>query len=200
MVEFCIHLANVFYLVSFLLRDILWLRALTCCGLVLGIVFFSCQQTPMYGPAVWHVVFLLINGIMIRRLVAERRQSTLTAEQERVAQGAFENLSRDELLTLLTRAMSANPKALQDIRKTCQAQLTSEEQVLRDIAFSRLSRKEILNLLTRKLWGSIKKVNPVQWRRHSYPPAAAPPPAPDQTGTRGLMPKENRVAVDRRRL
>ena len=68
LVELCIHLANAFYLVSFLGRDILWLRALTCCGLALGIVFFTCQQTPMYGPTMWHVIFLFINGFMIWRL------------------------------------------------------------------------------------------------------------------------------------
>ncbi len=195
MVELCIHIANVFYLVSFLLRDILWLRALTCGGLVLGIVFFSCQQTPMYGPAVWHIVFLLINGFMIWRLVAERRQLTLTEEQERVAQSAFENLSRDELLTLLTRAMSANPGRLRDIRKTCQAQLTPEEKALRDIAFSRLSRKELLNLLTRKLWSSIKKVNPVRWRRRRRPPTAD---APGQSGAGGQTADPGQSAAARR--
>jgi len=172
LVELCIHLANVFYLVSFIARDILWLRVMTCCGLVLGIFFFTCQQTPMYGPTVWHIVFLFINGFMIWRLVGERRQLTLTEEQERVAQAAFESHSRDELLTLLTRVTYASPSRLRDIQSTCRAKLTSEEQVLRDIAFSRLSRKEIVNLLTRRLWGTIKKVNPVRWRRQ--PSADAP--------------------------
>lgn len=181
MVEFCIHLANVFYLASFLGRDILWLRALTCCGLVLGIVFFTCQQTPMYGPTLWHIVFLLINGYMIWRLVIERRRLELTAEQERIAKAAFEKLSREELLTLLTRVMYSNPKRVRDVGKACQAELTPEEQVLRDVAFSRLSRKELLNLLTRKLWGSMRMVNPRRWRRRRAGEAVVPPARPGAT-------------------
>ena len=172
MVELCIHVANVFYLASFLGRDMLWLRILTCAGLLLGIVFFSCQAAPMYGPTGWHIVFLFINGFMIWRLVAERRQLRLTEEQERIAQAHFEVLSREELLTLLTRVMYANPRRLRDIRQSCRAQLTAEEQVFRDVAFSRLSRKEILNLLTRKLWGSIQRMNPAKLARRRRPPQA----------------------------
>src|SRR6516165_5469491 len=86
LVESCIHVANLVYLISFLARDILWLRVLTCVALLLGIVFFTCQPAPMYGPLVWHVAFLAINGVQISRLLVERRQLTLTKEQERLGQ------------------------------------------------------------------------------------------------------------------
>ena len=110
MVALCIHLANVFYLASFLVRDMLWLRALTCVGLMLGVVFFSCQKTPMYGPTAWHLVFLAINGVQILRLVTDRRRMTLSEEQARFAEAAFRDLSREELLTLLTRVTSARDR------------------------------------------------------------------------------------------
>jgi hypothetical protein len=167
LVDFCLHLANVLYLLSFLRRDMLWLRALTCAGLALGIVFFSCQPTPLYGPTAWHVVFLGINGVQIWRLVRERRQLMLTEEQERVAEAAFCGLSREELVTLLARAMYRDPTSLRDISASCRQQLTAEERALRDIAFNRLSRREITNLLTRKLWGSLKRLSPAHWRRGS---------------------------------
>src|SRR4051795_3638753 len=109
LVELCIHLANVLYLVSFLARDMLWLRTLTCLGLVLGIVFFTCQPVPFYGPTIWHAVFLVINGYQIRRLVLQRRQLMLTKEQEQVGEVTFHDLSRDELLTMLTHVMYQNP-------------------------------------------------------------------------------------------
>lgn len=94
MAETCLHLANVLYLVSFLARDMLWLRALTCLGLVLGIVFFSCQPVPLYGPVVWQSLFLVINLAQIYRLVLERRQLRLTAEQERLCAATFQHRSR----------------------------------------------------------------------------------------------------------
>lgn len=173
MVEFCLHLANVLYLLSFLRRDMLWLRALTCGGLVLGIIFFSCQPTPLYGPTAWHVVFLLINGVQIIRLVRERQELSLTPEQERVATAAFAGLSRDDLVTLLTRAMCRDPATLRDLPAACREQLTPEERVLRDIAFRRLSRREITNLLTRKLWDTLLRWRPARWRAKDAPPSPA---------------------------
>ena len=168
MVELCIHVANVLYLVSFLGRDMLWLRILTCGGLLLGIVFFSCQAAPMYGPTAWHVLFLGINLFQIRQLVLERRRLMLSRKQERIAEAAFHDLSRDELLNLLTRVMSQNaepPKSPQDIHEACQQPLTKPEGVLRDIAFSHLSRGDLLNLLTRKMWTAIVRLKPFRRRR-----------------------------------
>jgi hypothetical protein len=143
---------------------------------VFGIVFFTCQPTPLYGPTVWHVVFLGINGVQIWRLVGERRQLPLTAEQERVAEAAFESLSREELLALLTRSMHESPDRL-DPRRAADRPLTPEEVALRDIAFSRLSRGELLNLLTRRMWGALKRLSPARWHRARPVPLPAPAPA-----------------------
>ena len=73
MTDYCIHIANLFYLASFAARDILWLRFLTCFGLVFGIVFFNtCHSDPMYGPMFWHFVFLGINAYRIVALMRDR--------------------------------------------------------------------------------------------------------------------------------
>ncbi len=178
MVDVCIHVANVLYLVSFLTRDIMWLRLLTCCGLALGVVFFSCQAAPMYGPTVWHVAFLLINAVQIRRLIVERRRLNLSAERERLAQEAFKDLSRDEMLNLLTRAMCAQAERLPDLGRAARQPLSEDEQVVRDIAFRGLSKKELLNLLTRRLWSTLRWINPVRWRARRPPPGASPAGAP----------------------
>lgn len=163
MIELCIHVSNLFYLASFLGRDMLWLRILTVCGLVLGVIFFSCQTTPLYGPIAWQTVFIIINLYQIRRLVIDRRQTRLNERQAQIAQAAFEESSREELLNLLTRAMTAGEVPVKHLGQRC-AVLSPEERVLRDIAFSRLSRGEILNLLTRRMWTSLSRWNPVRWR------------------------------------
>ncbi|WP_406694470.1 hypothetical protein V5E97_25690 [Singulisphaera sp. Ch08] len=165
MVELCIHIANVLYLFSYLGRDMLWLRALTCGGLVLGLLFFTCQPTPLYGPSVWHVVFLVINAFQIRSLLVQRRQQMLTEEQERLGEAAFHDLSRDELLTLLTHVTYETPGRLANIKQICHQQLTQDERVLRDLAFAGLSRGELLNLLTRRMWNSIRRGKPARWGR-----------------------------------
>jgi hypothetical protein len=168
-IEFCIHAANLFYLASFLGRDMLWLRTLTCAGLVLGLVFFTCRPAPLYGPAIWHVVFLGINAAQIVRLVGKRREHGLTEEQERIGAAALEHLSRDELLTLLTRAVQVKPGAVEDIEQAARKPLTAEEQALRDIAFRRLSSRELLNLVIRRLWGVTRYANPRRWRGGAPP-------------------------------
>ena len=167
MVQSCLHLANILYLLSFLGRDMLWLRILTCGGLMLGVLFFACQPAPMYGPTAWHIVFLVINGIQIRSLLAERRKLMLPRYQEQVGEATFHDLSREELVTLLVRAMSEKPSGLTDIPGMCHQELNPQEQALRDIAFNRLSRNELTNLLTRRLWTSLKKLNPIRRRRET---------------------------------
>jgi hypothetical protein len=157
--DWFIHAANVLYLVSYLTRDIMWLRLLTCCGLILGIAFFTCQPKPFYWPCAWQVVFLGINVVQIRRLIYERRRVKLS-----VAREAFKDLSRDEMLNLLTRAMCAQAEKLPDLREAAREPLSEDEQIVRDIAFRGLSNKELLNLLTRRLWSSLWWVNPARWR------------------------------------
>jgi len=134
----------------------LWLRILTCLGLVLGVVFFTCQPAPMYGPTVWHVVFLGINLVQIRRLILERRRLMLPPQVQEAAEAACKDLSHDQLLTLLTRAMWAHPDTLHHVSKAIGKPLSKEEEVVRDLALCRLSRKEMLNLLTRRLFATFR--------------------------------------------
>ena len=182
LIEFCCHAANVLYLLSYLVRDMLWLRLLTCVGLTLGVIFFAFQPTPYYGPSTWHVCFLVINGYQIWRLVRERRRQMLSAKQEKVGGAAFQDLSRDELLTLLSHVMCKTPEGLPDIHAICRLPLNKEERVLRDLAFSRLSRGEILNLLTRRMWNSIIRLRPAAWKRSAQPRRLAWTPPPGEAG------------------
>jgi len=177
--EWCIHAANVIYLASYLTRDMMWLRLLTCAGLALGIAFFTCQPIPLYGPCVWQVVFFGINLVQIRRLIQERRRVKLSEERERVAQEAFKDLSRDEMLNLLTRAMCAQAEKLRDLQQAAREPLSEDEAIVRDIAFRGLSNKELLNLLTRRLWTSLWWMNPARWRRLRAD-VITPPAAPDR--------------------
>lgn len=154
-----------FYLLSFLARDMLWLRVLTCLGLVLGISYFALQPTPLYSCIAWQFAFLLINFVQIRGLVLERRQLQLSCEQERLGYAAFQDRSREQLVALLSRTICAAGVPQCDLSLNCGEPLTDEERALREIAFSRLSRKELLNLLTRRLWRSLKRRKTAWWPR-----------------------------------
>jgi hypothetical protein len=126
--EWSIHAANLIYLASYLTRDMMRLRQFTCCGVALGITFFACQPTPLYGPCVWQLVFFGINIMQIRRLAGERRRVRLSDERERVAREAFKDLSRDEMLNLLTRAMYAQAEKLPDLQQAAREPLARTRQ------------------------------------------------------------------------
>lgn len=158
--DWCIHAANLFYLASFVGRDMLWLRTLTCAGLLFGIAFFSrCQPLPMYGPIFWHVLFLGINLWQIRSLLQRREQLRLSREQEALF-ADYAHLSDDQLADVVTRVYHSGTLAIEGAAHRRGVQLSPDERALRDIAFSRLSRAELLNLLTRRVWNSVKRLRP----------------------------------------
>lgn len=157
--DWCIHTANLFYLASFLGRDMLWLRILTCCGLAFGVVFFTtCSPTPMYGPTFWHVAFILINFVQIYWLIVERRRLALSREQEVVRRAMLEGLTDEELANTLAHAVMNDHEDIPLITNGSSVVLSADELALRDIAFSRLSRAEIINLLSRRVWSSLENL------------------------------------------
>jgi hypothetical protein len=165
MTDACIHIANLFYLTSFIGRDMFWLRAFTCCGLVFGIIFFTtCQPTPMYGPSFWHAAFLAINLYQIHHLLGERRRLRLTSEQEAVSRTLLDGLSDEELVNTLTHALYSGGNDVELLTTGAGRELSDDEIAMRDIAFSRLSRGELINLLARRVWTSLPEPQ-TGWRK-----------------------------------
>lgn len=166
MTEWCIHLANLFYLASYLGRDMLWLRALTCCGLAFGVYYFSaCPKEPMVVAATWHLVFLIINAVQIVRLVHDRRRLALSIEQEAIRRGMLDGLTDQELADTLAHAVCRQSNDVRFITESTQHELTPDELALREIAISRLSRAEMTNLLARQVWDSLQEILPEDVQR-----------------------------------
>ncbi|MBI4951876.1 MAG: cyclic nucleotide-binding domain-containing protein [Myxococcales bacterium] len=110
-VDLLIHAANATLLVSFLVRDILKLRMLS---VVAGGMFLSvCLLASPVGWAslAWNLVFALINGVQITRLLLERRPVHLRPEEHELHRLAFRALRPREMLRLLgaTRFVDAAP-------------------------------------------------------------------------------------------
>jgi hypothetical protein len=96
-----IHAANLAFLSSFLVRDILKLRALSITG---GgfLIAFALVSVPMSWPTLgWNLLFGLINGVQIVRLIRERRPVRLSAEEHELHRLAFAALSARDLRSLL---------------------------------------------------------------------------------------------------
>ena len=156
-VDNCIHIANAFYLGSYLCRDILWLRVLSCAGLIFGIIFFCCQAEAMFAPASWMGVFLVVNFVQILRTIRERSDTRLSADQEEIGSLLLQRLSREDMLNILTKSMCDSDRRSKLLEKSKEITLNEEERIVRNMAFDRLSDQELINLIVRRFWKSIRR-------------------------------------------
>ena len=95
------HVANALYLVSYAVKDILWLRVITVlAGLTLLATFLQADPLPTAAIA-WNLVFFAINLVRIYLLVLERRPIPLSADEQHLASLVFRTLRPRELVRLL---------------------------------------------------------------------------------------------------
>lgn len=86
-----LHVANILYLASYSVRDILWLRALTVLAMLcLSWCYWECAA---YNALWWQAAFLTINIAQICVLVHERRPVQLTPDQKRLHAGPLKTLT-----------------------------------------------------------------------------------------------------------
>ena len=65
--------ANILYLISYAVRDILWLRILTVVAASILIAYFWLLPEPLYTVVYWNLLFTGINIYWVTRLMLERR-------------------------------------------------------------------------------------------------------------------------------
>ena len=100
--QYLVHVANLLYLLSYLVRDILWLRLLTVVAATSLMPYFYFQSPPLMAPIYWNLVFLAINVYQIQRLILERRPVRLTEPELELYMAAFRSLTRREFAKLLS--------------------------------------------------------------------------------------------------
>lgn len=98
--SYLLHVANVLYIAAFLVKDILWLRALSVVGGTLMVLAFVARTPPMWDGAAWDALFVSINLVQIGLLIAARRPVQLRGEELALYQSVFQRLSRSEFRQL----------------------------------------------------------------------------------------------------
>jgi Popeye protein conserved region len=91
-----LDISNVLYLVSYSVRDILWLRILTVIAATLLVPYYAMQYPPLQAAIAWSGVFILINFYWIVRLMIERRPVHLTPDEARLREISFPSLTPRE--------------------------------------------------------------------------------------------------------
>jgi hypothetical protein len=99
-----IHVANVFFVLSYLVKDILWLRLLSVLGGVVLLVYYLVMPAPLWAAIGWNLLFFSINMWQIRILLLERRPVVFTPDEMRLHQLSFRALTPREFAKLLTLA------------------------------------------------------------------------------------------------
>ena len=105
-----VNVANVVYLFSYSVRDILWLRILTVAGAMLLMPYYYFQAAPLWAPISWNAVFISINIYWITRLLLDRRPVPFSDEERRLYRVAMRNVrERDAFRLLRMGAWSSLP-------------------------------------------------------------------------------------------
>lgn len=88
-------IANTSYallLISYIMKDILWLRVLTVISLGFELPYFYFQSEPLWDGIGWDMAFIAINIYWIGRLAYDRRPVRFSADQQRLWQTALKRL------------------------------------------------------------------------------------------------------------
>jgi len=99
-VDYLVHFSNILLLVSYSVRDILWLRWFAVAAACTNIPYFLLQGTVLWPPVLWGSVFAAINLFQIARIYMERRPVVLSADETKLHALAFSSLRPREFLSL----------------------------------------------------------------------------------------------------
>jgi hypothetical protein len=98
--DYLAHLSNLLLLVSYSVRDILWLRWFAVAAAFIVMPYYLMQPQVLWPPVWWGSVFAVINLVQIARIYAERRPVVLGADEQRLYDLAFRTLRPREFLAL----------------------------------------------------------------------------------------------------
>jgi Popeye protein conserved region len=99
--EYLVHFSNVLMLVSYSVRDILWLRWFAVAAALTNIPYFLLQRDVLWPPVLWALVFTTINLFQIARIYLERRPVVLSDDEQRLYDMGFRSLRPREFVSLM---------------------------------------------------------------------------------------------------
>ncbi len=99
--DYLVHFSNVLLLVSYSVRDMLWLRWFAVAAAITNIPYFLLQRDVLWPPILWAAVFTGINLVQIARLYLARRPVVLSADEQTLYDMAFRAIRPREFVSLL---------------------------------------------------------------------------------------------------
>jgi hypothetical protein len=99
-IDYLVHFSNILLLVSYSVRDILWLRWFAVAAALTNMPYFLFQHTVLWPPVLWALVFTAINLYQISRIYLERRPVVLSDDERRLYNLGFQSLRPREFVSL----------------------------------------------------------------------------------------------------
>ncbi len=96
------NLAFVLVALSYLVRDIFWLRSISIISSLAGIIYsYSALSEPLWINIIWNFVFIAVNAIWIAVILKERRSVNFTEEEKELYNTVFRTFSPVEFMKLI---------------------------------------------------------------------------------------------------
>jgi hypothetical protein len=99
--DYLVHVANFLMLISYSVRDILWLRWFAVGAALIVMPYYLAQPTVLWPPVLWGAVFAAINLYQIALIYWERRPVQLNAEEQALYDMTFQSIRRRDFVALL---------------------------------------------------------------------------------------------------
>jgi CRP-like cAMP-binding protein len=99
--DYLVHFSNMLLLVSYSVRDILWLRWFAVAAALTNIPYFMSQPETLWPPVLWAAVFTAINLYQILRIYLERRPVVLSEDEQKLYDMGFHSLRPREFVSLI---------------------------------------------------------------------------------------------------
>ena len=88
-INYLVHFSNLLLLVSYSVRDILWLRWFAVAAALTNIPYFLFQPDVLWPPVAWAAVFTTINLYQIALIYLERRPVVLSEDEQKLYDMGF---------------------------------------------------------------------------------------------------------------
>jgi hypothetical protein len=96
------NLAFALIALSYVVRDIFWLRSISIISSLAGIAYsYGALSEPLWINIVWNIVFMVVNAVWITVILKERRSVNFTEEEKELYGTVFRTFSPVEFMKLM---------------------------------------------------------------------------------------------------
>ncbi len=92
--------ANILFCLAYVVRDMVYLRAITIVAASFTFPYFYFQESPLYSAIFWQSAFIVINGFNLTVLLLRMRPVKLTDLEEKLHLLVFKSMKPRDMLEL----------------------------------------------------------------------------------------------------